>query len=63
MLDNMSDEKIAESVALIDKKALIEISGNVTLENIRNIADKGADIISSSALVGKAGTLDLGLDF
>ena len=63
MLDNMTPEMVSEAVKLIDKKALIEISGNVNLQNIKTIAQMGADIISSSALVAKAGTLDLGLDF
>lgn len=63
MLDNMTLEMIKEAVKIIDKKALIEISGNVNLQNIKSVAQMGADIISSSALVAKAGTLDLGLDF
>jgi len=63
MLDNMTPDEIKECVRLIDKKALVEISGNVTIENIKTLAELGADIISSSALVAKAGTLDLGLDF
>ena len=63
MLDNMTPDMVKEAVTLINKQAIIEISGNVNLQNIRAIADLGADIISSSALVAKAGTLDLGLDF
>ena len=39
-----------------------EVSGNVNLTTVRDIASTGVDIISSSAIVAKAPTLDLGLD-
>ncbi len=63
MLDNMTDVEIKKCVGFINKKALIEISGSVTLDNIKSFAELGADIISSSSLISKAGTLDIGLDF
>ena len=47
---------------LIDGKAIIEASGNVNLKTVKDIASTGVDIISSSAIVAKAPTLDLGLD-
>jgi len=62
MLDNMTKEQVAECIKLIDKKALIEVSGNVTLDNLKELAQSGVDIISTSAIVSKAGTLDLGFD-
>lgn len=62
MLDNMSCDKMKEACKIIDKKAIVEASGNVTLDTVRAIAECGVDIISSSAIVAKAPTLDLGLD-
>ena len=62
MLDNMSLDMMREGVKLIDCKAIVEASGNVNLNTVRDIASTGVDIISSSAIVAKAPTLDLGLD-
>jgi len=62
MLDNMSIELMKECVKLIDGKAVVEASGNVSLNTVNEIASTGVDIISSSAIVAKAPTLDLGLD-
>ena len=62
MLDNMTLEQMKNAVELINGKAIVEASGNVNLSTIRDIASTGVDIISSSAIVAKAPTLDLGLD-
>lgn len=62
MLDNMNCELMKKCVELIDGKALIEASGNVTIETIGEIAKTGVDVISSSAIVAKAKTLDIALD-
>ena len=62
MLDNMSCDLMKECVAIIGDKALVEASGNVTIETIGNIAKTGVDVISSSAIVAKAKTLDVALD-
>lgn len=62
MLDNMSCDMMKEACKLIDNRAIVEASGNVTLESVRKIAECGVDIISTSAIVAKAPTLDLGLD-
>lgn len=62
MLDNMSVELMKDCVELINGKAIVEASGNVSLQTVREIASTGVDIISSSAIVAKAPTLDLGLD-
>lgn len=62
MLDNMSIEDMRECVEIIDGRAIVEASGNVNLDSINDIASTGVDIISSSAIVAKAPTLDLGLD-
>ena len=62
MLDNMSLDKMREGVNLINGRAIVEASGNVNLSTVKDIASTGVDIISSSAIVAKAPTLDLGLD-
>ena len=62
MLDNMSLDMMREGVKLINGKAIVEASGNVNLNTVKDIASTGVDIISSSAIVAKAPTLDLGLD-
>jgi len=63
MLDNMALDDMKTAVKLIDKRALVEASGCVTLDNIESIASTGVDIISTSAIVMKAPTLDLGFDY
>ena len=63
MLDNMTPSMVKECVALINKQAIIEISGSVNLSNLEELAKTGADIISTSAIVAKAPTLDLAFDY
>ena len=62
MLDNMTLEDMKNACQIINKQAIVEASGNVTLDTVYSIAQCGVDIISSSAIVAKAPTLDLGLD-
>lgn len=62
MLDNMSVVQMKEAVEYIDHRAIVEASGNVNLQTVNEIASTGVDIISSSAIVAKAPTLDLALD-
>lgn len=62
MLDNMSVEDMKKAVELINKRAIVEASGNITLETINNVASTGVDYISTSAITVKAGALDIGLD-
>ena len=63
MLDNMSASDMKEAVELINHRAIVEASGCVTLDNIESIASSGIDIISTSAIVMKAPTLDLAFDY
>lgn len=62
MLDNMPVETMKKAVKLINHQAIVEASGNVNLSTANAIASTGVDIISSSAIVAKAPTLDLALD-
>ena len=61
MLDNMSVADMKKAVEMIGGRALTECSGNVTLENIKNITDTGVDFVSSGALTHSAPILDLSL--
>ncbi len=62
MLDNMDIQTTEKACRLINHKAIVEASGNVNLDTVNKIAACGVDIISSSAIVAKAPTLDLALD-
>lgn len=61
MLDNMQLAMIKESVKVIAGQALIEVSGNVTLEKIAALAATGVDIISSGALTHSVKAADISL--
>lgn len=61
MLDNMTNEVMKEAIAIIDKRAEIEISGNVTRESISRLKDLGVDYVSSGALTHSAPILDISL--
>ncbi|HKQ11762.1 MAG TPA: carboxylating nicotinate-nucleotide diphosphorylase, partial [Rhizomicrobium sp.] len=67
LLDNMPLETLRRAVALASSisggKAVLEASGNVTLETVRAIAETGVDYISSGAITHSAPNLDIGLDF
>ena len=61
MLDNMTLDTLKEAVALAKGRAEIEISGNVTKDNVAQYASLGADYISSGSLTHSAPILDLSL--
>ena len=61
MLDNMSHDEMKQAVRLIDGRALVEISGNVTRESVSALKDIGADIVSCGALTHSAPILDVSL--
>jgi len=63
LLDNMSLEDLRRAVALTKGRAVLEASGNVTLETVGAIAETGVDYISSGAITHSAVNLDIGLDF
>ena len=62
LLDNMGPEEVREAVALLEGSAEVEVSGGITLENIRAYADSGADFISVGALTHSVVVFDIGLD-
>jgi nicotinate-nucleotide pyrophosphorylase (carboxylating) len=59
MLDNMSSEMMAEAVKIIDRRAKIEASGNMTVKRIRKVAATGVDYISIGALTHSVKALDI----
>jgi len=62
MLDNMDIPAIKKAVKLIDKRALIEVSGGVTLKNVSEIAATGVDYISIGALTHSARAVDISME-
>jgi len=61
MLDNMDVAQIEEAVALIAGRALVEVSGGVTTQNLKQLALTGVDIISIGALTHSARAMDLSM--
>ena len=61
MLDNMTPAQAAECKKIVNGKALIEISGGVTLENLEAYCQAGPDVISSGALTHSVPSKDLSL--
>ena len=61
LLDNMSLTQMRKAVAINDGRAKLEASGNVTLENVREIAETGVDLISVGALTHSASAADLSM--
>ena len=61
MLDNMTPEVMKQAVELIDGRAQIECSGNITKENIQKIREIGVDFVSSGALTHSAPILDISM--
>lgn len=61
MLDNMSIEEIKKAIEIIDKKAIIECSGNIDITNINRFKGLKIDYISSGAITHSAKILDFSL--
>ena len=61
MLDSMSHAQMREAIGMIGDRALTEVSGNVTRENVEFLADLGVDYISSGALTHSSGILDMSM--
>lgn len=66
MLDNMSVEQMSQAVKQIrhhNQRIKIEASGDITLENLRTVAETGVDYISTSAPITRSSWLDLSMKF
>ena len=62
MLDNFSLKNLRVAVGMTAGRVVLEASGGVTLETVRDIAETGVDVISVGALTHSASVLDIGLD-
>jgi nicotinate-nucleotide pyrophosphorylase (carboxylating) len=62
LLDNMDTETLRQAVEFVDKRAICEASGGVTLSTVAAIAQTGVDFISVGALTHSAPNFDIGLD-
>ncbi len=62
MLDNMSIEEINEAVAMVKGKVKLEVSGNVNLDNVLEIANSGVDYIAIGMITHSTPNVDIGLD-
>lgn len=62
MLDNMSIEAMTEAVRINDGRAILEASGNITLETLETVAATGVDVISVGALTHTVKALDISLN-
>jgi nicotinate-nucleotide pyrophosphorylase (carboxylating) len=62
MLDNMDLETMAEAVRLTSGKVILEASGGVTLDNVREVAATGVDLISVGALTHSARAVDMSME-
>ena len=61
MLDNMDCSDMAQAVEMTGGRAKLEASGNITLENIREVAETGVDIISLGALTHSVKCFDISM--
>lgn len=62
MLDNMSLEEMRQAVKIAQGRVWLEASGGVTLENVREIAASGVDLISVGALTHSVQAIDIHLE-
>lgn len=62
MLDNMSDEMMAEAVQIVNGRAKLEASGGITLERLPRIGKIGVDFVSAGALTHSVKAADISLD-
>jgi nicotinate-nucleotide pyrophosphorylase (carboxylating) len=62
MLDNMDIETMKTAVAIIDRKAMVEVSGRILKKDLQLLADIGINVISIGALTHSAPSVDLSMD-
>ena len=63
MLDNFTDDEVRDALALINGRAIVEVSGGITLERVAALGTLGVDVISVGALTHSSPSSDLGLDW
>ena len=63
LLDNMNDEQVRAAVAIVERRAVVEVSGGVSLDRISQLAQLGIDVISVGKLTHSAPASDISLLF
>lgn len=63
MLDNFTLDQISDAVAINNKQAKLEVSGNVELAGLRKLAETGVDYVSTGALTKHVRAIDLSMRF
>lgn len=63
MLDNMGVDNMKKAVKIINGSAISEASGNISLDNIFEVAETGVDIISIGSLIHSVNALDISMEF
>lgn len=62
MLDNMDNETMAQAVAINNGKAILEASGNITIERLKSIGQIGIDVVSVGALTHSVMAFDISMN-
>jgi len=62
MLDNFTSDLMRKAVDLVDGKCLVEASGNINIDNVKEVAETGVDFISVGALTHSVKALDISLE-
>jgi nicotinate-nucleotide pyrophosphorylase (carboxylating) len=62
LLDNMTPDEVARCVSTVNGRCLVEVSGGVTIDTLRQFIDLGVDLISAGSITNSAPVLDIGLD-
>jgi nicotinate-nucleotide pyrophosphorylase (carboxylating) len=63
LLDNMDDGHVAAAVQRVDRRAIVEVSGGITLDRVPRLAAAGVDVISVGALTHSAPAADISMLF
>lgn len=63
MLDNFDDDAVRDALRSIAGRAIVEVSGGITLQRVKSLGALGVDVISVGALTHSAPSCDLGLDW
>ena len=61
LLDNMTTQQMSDAVRLVNGRALLEASGNMSLDRVREVAETGVDFISVGALTHSVSAVDLSM--
>ncbi len=61
MLDNMDLSEVSKAVKIINGRSVVEVSGSVTKEQLKDLSETGVDIISSGSLTHQARAVDLSM--